>query len=88
MPPLQQTPRVVDVLAETAETAGETVATVVEVVAVEAVVIHATPNKVNPFQATRPGPQKAPVFFMSLIITLGSDRRNSYLRSNKPVIVS
>ena len=43
-------PRVADVPALTAETAGETAETVVEVAeAVEAVVIHATPSKVIPY---------------------------------------
>ena len=48
-------PRVADVPALTAETAGETAETVVEVAeAVEAVVIHATPSKVIPDTMVRP----------------------------------
>jgi hypothetical protein len=66
-------PRVADVLAESAETAGETVATVVEVVeAVEAVAIPGTPNKVSPDQ-TKDRCSTAPVFFLSLgefVVTL------------------
>lgn len=64
MPPRQPMPRVVDVLAESAETAGETVATVVEAVAVEAVVTHATPNKVIPFQTKRPEPLRPGLFYV------------------------